>query len=65
MKPYKTHAEVHINSNFDFLDGSDHQNKQTIILHIHGGGFISMSSYMHQFYTRRWAKKMNVPILSI
>jgi acetyl esterase/lipase len=27
----------------------------TVILHIHGGGFIGMSSYSHQIYTRKWA----------
>lgn len=27
----------------------------SIVLHIHGGGFISMSSYSHQLYTRKWA----------
>jgi hormone-sensitive lipase len=26
-----------------------------LIFHIHGGGFISMSSFIHQVYTRTWA----------
>ena len=26
-----------------------------LIIHIHGGGFISQSSFSHQLYTRRWA----------
>lgn len=30
-------------------------NSNTAILHIHGGGFISMSSFIHQTYTRIWA----------
>ena len=29
-----------------------------VIYHIHGGGFISMSSASHQNYTRQWAKQL-------
>ncbi|CAK62916.1 unnamed protein product (macronuclear) [Paramecium tetraurelia] len=36
-----------------------------IIIHIHGGGFVSMSSRSHQTYTRKWAKNLQVPIFSI
>ncbi|CAD8201696.1 unnamed protein product [Paramecium pentaurelia] len=36
-----------------------------IIIHIHGGGFISQSSSSHQCYTRDWAINLNVPIFSI
>lgn len=36
-----------------------------IIYHIHGGGFISMSSFIHQTYTRIWANNLNVPIISV
>ena len=28
----------------------------TIIVHIHGGGFVAMSSAGHQSYLRKWAK---------
>jgi len=27
-----------------------------LVFHIHGGGFISMSSFIHQVYTIPWAK---------
>lgn len=37
----------------------------SIIYHIHGGGFISMSSYIHQIYTRVWANNLKVPIISV
>jgi len=36
-----------------------------IIIHVHGGGFIAMSSGSHQIYTRKWAKNLHVPIFSI
>ncbi|CAD8052530.1 unnamed protein product [Paramecium sonneborni] len=36
-----------------------------IIIHIHGGGFVAMSSRSHQTYTRKWANTLKVPIFSI
>ncbi|MBY0308878.1 MAG: alpha/beta hydrolase, partial [Phycisphaerales bacterium] len=38
---------------------------RALIIHFHGGGFIAMSSYSHQDYSRRWAKQTGLPILSI
>lgn len=40
-------------------------NNKVLILHVHGGGFISMSSGSHQNYTRMWANILNIPIFSI
>jgi hormone-sensitive lipase len=37
----------------------------SIIIHIHGGGFIAMSSRSHQNYTRKWANQLKIPIFSI
>lgn len=37
----------------------------SIIFHIHGGGFISMSSRCHENYTRRWAIQTAVPVFSV
>jgi hormone-sensitive lipase len=37
----------------------------TIIVHIHGGGFIALSSFSSQYYTRKWANALNIPIFSI
>lgn len=36
-----------------------------VVIHIHGGGFVSMSSGSHQNYTRRWAKSLKRPVFSI
>lgn len=38
---------------------------QELVLHCHGGGFISQSAESHEIYLRDWAKLLNVPILSI
>ena len=39
------------------------QNK--LIFHIHGGGFISMSSASHQVYTRIWSRDTQIPVVSV
>jgi len=36
-----------------------------VMLHIHGGGFISQTSKSHLDYLHQWAIKLNVPILSV
>lgn len=36
-----------------------------IIFHMHGGGFVSMSSFSHECYLRKWASIIGVPIVSI
>ena len=35
------------------------------MIHVHGGGFIAMSSSSHLNYTRQWAVDTDVPIFSI
>lgn len=41
------------------------EERRGFVIHIHGGGFIAMSSGSHQNYTRMWANDTGVPILSI
>lgn len=36
----------------------------TIVLHFHGGGFISGCSFYHQNYTRQWAMDGLLPVVS-
>lgn len=36
-----------------------------LIVHIHGGGFIGFSTFVHQAYIRNWAKNIGVPIISV
>ena len=47
----------------DKIDPNSGVEKDTLIIHIHGGGFISMSSASHQSYTRGWAKSMPRAVL--
>ena len=36
-----------------------------IVIHVHGGGFVGMSSNSFQIWTRQWAKDIKMPIFSI
>lgn len=38
---------------------------KSLIIHAHGGGFVSQSSKCHLVYLFEWAVQLNVPILSI
>lgn len=54
---------------FNFINSCyiSHQNttRNALIIHIHGGGFIAMSSSSHENYTRKWANKLHVPVIGI
>lgn len=52
-------------NNFKNIFKKKHEPPKAVIFHIHGGGFISMSSFIHQTYTRNWANSLNVPIVSV
>lgn len=47
-----------------YFGGTPHR-PRNIILHIHGGGFISQSSYFHQMYTRNWSNSLDTAIFSV
>eukprot|EP00049_Salpingoeca_infusionum_P011893 m.209737 g.209737 ORF g.209737 m.209737 type:complete len:805 (+) comp15048_c0_seq8:192-2606(+) len=38
---------------------------ESVIFHIHGGGFISQTSQSHEGYLRSWAKACRCPIVSV
>ena len=39
--------------------------KEMVILHVHGGGFVSQTSRSHLDYLHQWAEKLGCPILSV
>jgi hormone-sensitive lipase len=39
--------------------------KNTIIIAVHGGGFIGSSTFIHERYLRKWCKEINIPIFGI
>ncbi|KAL6074443.1 Hormone-sensitive lipase [Balamuthia mandrillaris] len=46
-------------------EGGDGQEPAFLILHIHGGGFISQTSNSHSMYLKQWAHDLGIPIVSI
>lgn len=36
-----------------------------MLIHIHGGGFVGLSSHTSQNYTRKWSKGLNMVVFSI
>lgn len=47
-------------------DSSSSQQNQSLVLHLHGGGYVSMNTRSHEIYLRKWARKIEgVPILSV
>ena len=39
--------------------------KNTILISVHGGGFIGSSTFMNERYLRKWAKEIDLPIFGI
>ena len=39
--------------------------ENTIIIHIHGGGFIAGNTLFHERYLRKWVNQLNIPIFGI
>jgi len=37
----------------------------SVIVHLHGGGFVAMSTCSHQMYSRKWVKQVKAPLFSI
>lgn len=46
-------------------DTEDSSPPTSIILHIHGGGWMTMSSHTHENHTRKWAISTNCVVLSV
>ena len=62
-----------INDQLSFIDylnccslkNKQNQTRNSIIIHIHGGGFVAMSPSSHECYTRKWSKILEIPVFSI
>ena len=39
--------------------------RKTLLIHIHGGGFVAMTTTMHEPYLRKWSNKLKIPILGL
>ena len=59
--------EAYVNRNVQIFSASDITEKiDTLVIHIHGGGFIATSSASHQNYLRSWSNSIpNAAFFSI
>ena len=64
LSPYPLPKLNQINPNSQTGQTSP-QNPRALLIHIHGGGFLSQTSFSHQIYTRVWADSLRVPVFSI
>ena len=59
-------SDIQNNINNDENNKKDEVKKtKTILIHVHGGGFVAMSPKSHENYTLKWAKNLKIPIFSI
>lgn len=65
LSPYSLLSSPSTNSiNFRLLSPKNPDSNQ-VVFHIHGGGFISMSSGSHESYTRIWSNNLNTSVVSV
>ena len=54
-----------LQSAINVLKGSHSYSDQAIVIHVHGGGFVSLSSSSHRSYLLKWAKNLKLIHFSI
>ena len=50
---------------FDCCSSKVNFTRDALIIHIHGGGWVAMSSSSHESYLRKWTNETDCPIISI
>ena len=54
-----------VNKGTKVITGNADNDHSAIVIHIHGGGFVSMSSQSHKMYLNRWVKDLKLVHFSI
>ena len=76
LKKYYVSLTLLHSSNLDFLSNNSIFNPfsyfqqspvkpESLLIFIHGGGFIGMSTHSHEIFLRDWSNKLNIPIIGI
>jgi len=78
LKKYYVSATLLHSSNIDFLyekpsilnpfsyfQDQKTTKPETLMIFIHGGGFIGMSTHSHESFLRDWVNKFNIPIIGL
>ena len=47
------------------IEGVNTNNETAIVIHIHGGGFLALSSFTHKSYLARWVKNTELVFFAI
>ena len=50
---------------FSYLQDQKTTKPETLMIFIHGGGFIGMSTHSHESFLRDWVNKFNIPIIGL
>ena len=50
---------------FSFGKPKPNTTRDTLFIHIHGGGFIGTTTVVHEQYLRTWVNELNVPLIGI
>ena len=50
---------------FSFSKPKPNTTRDTLFIHIHGGGFIGTTTVVHEQYLRTWVNELNVPLIGI
>ena len=62
-------AETEISSDCEvsatWLEPNETSTFDNVLIYMHGGGFVAMSSSSHQNYLLKWSKEMNLPIFAV
>ena len=51
--------------NYFFEYNKPNQTKDALMIFIHGGGFIGISTFIHESFLRDWVNKLDIPIIGI
>ena len=77
LKKYYVSATLLHSSNLEFLEDqpsifnpfsyfqSPPSKPENLIIFIHGGGFIGMSTHSHEVFLRDWVNRLNIPIIGL
>jgi acetyl esterase/lipase len=77
LKKYYVSATLLHSSNLEFLTDqpsifnpfsyfqSPPSKPENLIIFIHGGGFIGMSTHSHEIFLRDWVNRLNIPIIGL
>lgn len=62
---YDTNQEYLEEFSYGWVTEEEAKSFEIVMIHLHGGGFMAMTSSSHQVYLRKWSKQLKIPIFSV